>query len=1713
MVSPIIDGGDAGIDTGFKAPDSIGTIGGKEVVVTTPDRVAIQPYVEPDRTIMVRKLKPRVEARVKRAEHTSKEMSSCDVDGEPDVKINVKTKVIVPGLLGGESTDITSGLQQEFDFLSRTRGLEIGTERCNRLQETVDKLVLASGNKKWIGNTQVVILTKGLTPEAMAYPDGTIFISQSLINLFNNYDELAAVLGHEIHHLTNETFLNSSKANNAKGEGFGVKWFHEMTSDFGSAEVLNNAGFRTTAMKDALLKLKDFFGNSRGYEHQAPIIRAIEQFMLHMTKDFENSNKAATPLPKEFLAKPKETNLEIAKKIIVGDNPEDVIPALKKLHKRDLSDLVKLITNRYAYKINFYNSSLTPEEVNFKHERVKWELQKYLTEKASALGLNDSEIKLYLYTHDLVTFSGFDEINSLVSTADSMDLNNTIEKTNQALLESSDNTNLKMELVSWVRSKTYIHMTLTDSMYSNDRGLVEFVGKIRACIESKLPGIGNKGIFVSDKGDRYQFESYDQKVPIEVRLQRKLNTLVFEYISQILVKEDEGEVSQQKVTSLFKSLKAVGFNFSETYSDEASTTGEYNNPTMGANNNGDSRKYIEKAHQEVFGSEIVKYEVKNAKISFPTFEEFKTKIKDLDRDKLEKYLERIYYDNGLQEETPQLLEKRKLYLKFAKHIIDIEFEENESTYIDSIIRELEKNKSSNDYTFSIVGNRTIEFIEKYIKDNNIDRENVIQAAKIQNRSYRFLNFSERLITMGRQEENMVYELLEYYMNNPKNPNNLSSVQTPVLFETCSNIFRFLDSDHDVLVGKGIRDFQRFYELPYIQVLVDRFKKPLHFNNLRELLDYTDKSDNSEVIRLIGTRTENPLFRDSMDSSILLGPIREELARLTEPGTIQTEDFPVLIEIIEKLLPHSNESKVLIRQMNLYVLKDPKRTIDEKIDFFMSKYEELGVEGALIIGDQITEVSTYLKFKALADNLFAKYLKGEKGLTGVASLEFESTELVKNAELLIKTASRSTVDSVESSTKIAESWLGTVANKGKGLKPRWTRYNPKTRKVMITSESKGIFKSFKEIVESLKSLSLSERLSISLKALADTGGLLTTPEGKQILIQTLKSALSIKQGFIGSILEKAITYGKPELLGAAGAKMLAPLLFTNTSSEAVNVKKIQKEQNKELENDKIYQQEYIDDLGYIINQTTRRILGYGLLYQNQPNSTPAKEAIISTKTFEKIMDNLTLQIKVLAQVENSENSESSSKLPVSTEALIQAGESSAIFIRAMQMAVQVMDFSPAVRERLATTQDKMQGQTKLSFWDNMVGRTIEGTANYDPKFAAFMRDKFISLDEYLGGGSLFTTYAATIKGEDGTPERVIIKMLSPNAESNIEDVFEFSSSTLQNVIETSKGEVRDQAKLALTLLTLSYQWCLEDINDPNYIKTDDRFRKTIEDFNSIQGKVAVEASERVFTSKKIKVEAMSKGRTLNSVLEDRKVDPNIKRSLVERLSLFFDHQFIFPHTDQNGNTTYIFHSDPHAGNYMNNITQGTDAPLGVIDRSMYLELSQDENEMFKLLKNGKGTQFVQTFIKRCLELNGIDKADSEREIRTLNNELALEKAKQIAVGKENTSKFLEIIMSRFIKYGERYTCTDKAISDNDRSKIILDYLRKMPNRNSIRAFEDLQQNQDFIDLRLTYEDFTKTLSEMTDQGLLSRKAIDVPIKYRLMIRNIVAMQNLRKRFLS
>lgn len=134
--------------------------------------------------------------------------------------------------------DITQEIEDDFDYLSKTRNLEIDTPRTRMLQgEILDKFT-----KDTDVQTRVVIMNKGAAEAAFVYPDGTVFISQSLLNKLDSLDEIAAVLAHEVKHMILKT---PSKVREARtgAKKFGVSWIHETAGDCGAPEFLEKAGF------------------------------------------------------------------------------------------------------------------------------------------------------------------------------------------------------------------------------------------------------------------------------------------------------------------------------------------------------------------------------------------------------------------------------------------------------------------------------------------------------------------------------------------------------------------------------------------------------------------------------------------------------------------------------------------------------------------------------------------------------------------------------------------------------------------------------------------------------------------------------------------------------------------------------------------------------------------------------------------------------------------------------------------------------------------------------------------------------------------------------------------------------------------------------------------------------------------------------------------------------------------------------------------------------------------------------------------------------------------------------------------------------------------------------------------------------------------------------------------------------------------------------
>lgn len=129
---------------------------------------------------------------------------------------------------------------------------------------------------------------------------------------------------------------------------------------------------------------------------------------------------------------------------------------------------------------------------------------------------------------------------------------------------------------------------------------------------------------------------------------------------------------------------------------------------------------------------------------------------------------------------------------------------------------------------------------------------------------------------------------------------------------------------------------------------------------------------------------------------------------------------------------------------------------------------------------------------------------------------------------------------------------------------------------------------------------------------------------------------------------------------------------------------------------------------------------------------------------------------------------------------------------------------------------------------------------------------------------------------------------------------------------------------------------------------------------------------------MKVEDLAKGSTLNKFLNSDQVPYDQKREMVDTLMKFFAHQFK-QILDYSGEQIYLFHSDPHVGNYI--VTENATGPkMAVIDRSMYLKLKREDIEVLQnLFKEQNPTRFVNQFVTRVLDEKGVTDNSQRRTV--------------------------------------------------------------------------------------------------------------------------------------
>lgn len=1538
----------------------------------------------------------------------------------PPLKLDVQQPIVfdVEDSKGNKSqVDLTADIQKEFDYLAATKGLEIGTERVNLLQNYVDTMV--DDDPKWKGKARVIIMNKGMEPTAFAYPDGSIFISQSLINLYDSLDEVVAVTAHEVKHFTNGTSEAATKAQYKRGAKLGVDWLHEMLSDFGSAELLEKVRLKTTATSDVLTRLGKHFGNRRGTKHQAPVMRAIEHLGLHAIKDYETSHIDYTPLSQEFKRESIKTNLEYVAEAVENNNIEAVNSYLTKLHQRDLDTVFETVDFGSWHQFTDARIPKTTEDA------VRRSVQKLVEQRLQNHNYSPEQIKLFFlskargYSDLTPTFENISELTDLVSVAQQMYQNETYKAMHQSIFGREKSKDQLSDIVEHVHYRMDKLAGDKKTPYIDMDDITDFIGKVDQQVKSSLPVIKSDS-FVDDKGDWLR-SGINRSADIHLNAE----SILFTYIEKFyLPNVSDGELDQDQMTLLFTKAKEAGFE---------PVTASYFFPIPNDKIGDGDKQIIENSFRNVFGRELIKRDTPKGAESLPPLLEFSNLLATKDPRKIEDYLVESFRNKEL---PPN---ERAEYIDLAlKHIrtVDLNQQHREKYAYDKIgyiaMRDwrehgepkLRYNQTPRQLTFD-------QLIDEYGLNRQEMETFAIEKAEIERTDIQIKLISGTIA----DSQNHVLQFAEDIMQTSKI--DIKTANQYQLLATCKPLFELANRDDSSFIYRDerITDFERFYHLPFVQEIVTKVEA-VHFDSLEQLESYTSEAKKKYLEYPVNANFS--LFEDDVYSVILAKPVRSEFMRLVDTG-ITKDQYPTLIKILNSHVPYSPQRRDLIRSMQQSYLKDDQIPLQNKMDMFFKEYELFGVEGAVLVAEQITDVATYRQFREKLGDLGQEYITGKKDVTGVAAADIVSTLLTQKADLLIKTVSDDPKTSAQVSTDMAVQWLRTYMTED-SWRSKEVRYDDATNKFVLTSSGRSAFISFEDTVDYLKGLDDGKKLSIALKALSDQDGLLITERGRSTLEHMLKEGLDITEPFLRAVIEQG-TSGDAKIIGLPASQMLVPFLFRALDTQAIDYQQIRgTEISERVKGETVYtkvrNKGYSPHLEQIFNSSTRDLRYFGFRYQSQPNSVLAQQAQESSETYFGIMENLQNQIIAPQNIETTSSTEKAILDP-STEAIIKAGETSPIFVRGMQMAVQLIDFDPALQRRLAETQDSMKGLEKLRFWDNLLTK-----ATFDPELQRFINEDLISLDSYLGGGSLFTTYGATVKDSSGESRNVVIKMLNPNAEEFIHLSYGFSTDVLQRIEEKYGRKPRERAKLAGTLLDLANNWCIKDINDGSYIERDDAFKSTVTRYNKQRGSEVMRAPERGYTSKKVKVEDRYEGTTVNKMLNNPDVAPERKKAIVQELVNFFDFQFETPSTVNNeGADVFIFHSDPHTGNYLTEMDQ-EGVNLGVIDRSMYLALGRNDVEILKRLKDRDYIGFLSSFVESSLNKNHIIGFQRNKIKFTIFGDIGAERLAQAISHHPNPMNYLQKVMNTF-----------------------------------------------------------------------AQESVDVPIEMRLMIRNVVAMDNLRKKWLQ
>lgn len=1458
--------------------------------------------------------------------------------------------------------DITDELAKNFMYYSRTLDLEFDTPekpsvRVQILQRDVlDKMTAGTGIK-----TRVVIMNKGEDPRAFVCPDGTVFISQSLLNRMDNLDEIAGVLAHELTHLINKTAYETYK--DSGRNRFGIGWVHEEACDANAPALLEKAGFNSLAFSTAIEKIS---GIERGSIHQSGLSRASQSMGHHMAIDRLTSSRNLSPIPQVLKRDAKKTNVETIDELLNIPNKtkktQQVIACLRKLHPNDLK---KIYDRSYIFSETVYLISERLKEAGYtKEDRDLFIISLGLFPYIRSNYLHP-DTKITLNSKSLDIFRSPQDIVRIVKAIGEFEEDGREEKMHQLLF------GIEVQKDPILVSDTTEHIFLSMiSEYLYDVDVERGKDGIPVTRQSLMDTLE----IIQHLNSKNGLSEEDKEHPI--------TKICMEYIARtyLAYAAEAGEqVDPEQIKIFFEECKERGIKLS-TFTIDLYCKGAIVSERPGKKHK-DSSDSLLKLKQAYFE---VNPEEKGKEFALKEIDDF---FKD--------------YKNGNEREFEFLVSLRS-YLDKNSFT-----DEQRLELLTSIAGRIDETK----YRSSMQtpeGLKSDEIIYNHLLDVSFFR------------NFPYVAFNHKLIvglTLFKDDGPEFYKYMNKIMNESGiNADELSQTE---LLNLCQGIFYFDSNKKGSLIWYGryqarnlfavvpdgvqIHDYNVLLELPFLKKIIEK-EEQAHFDSWDDLNNYTElhlgkiiRSDRSDGSECTG------IFDETLHASIVGKTIRENAVSLLEKG-VNEKDLLLVGKFVLENYQKGVRKDNFIREIRKRILNSQDISFDDKVKFLVDNFDSVGLEGMVMLAERIEDMETYKKFRSAMSNRLEQYLEGSGLVTAIAIIDLVSTDTTEHFDSLFNTSINTPDARKETSTEVAINWFETINfHSINGMV-----YDKEKSKFVLDETSREIFRSFRDVVDRLKNLSPIQRFALAHKALTEQYGAFSSEGNKKKLGRSIVDSLGLNKGFLADVLRAACIEADPKLISFPTSMMLGPLLFRSLDVGSVDISKVLKYKPYHFEKSKktALADEYSsEETHYILGSHTRDITIFGAKYQKDPDSIAALLTQENDEQYQKI--NGQLDILLGNNEEKKPEEKRDEELDPALEAIIKGVENSGpLGIRALQLTAQFHKFTLAVARRLSDTFDRNPGLNKLLFWENLHKLSLE-----DPDIGEFMQH--IKLGTYLGGGSLQTTYSAEYTGDNGETKQIIVKMKNPNIEAFIREGYSSAHKTLEAVSQKRFGKNREYAQMGMVLIDLAQKWCIDDINDATFVQDDDLFRTNIVDvFNqSHLDDAEFYVPERLFTQSRLKSEDLAPGKTLNQFLKEESVSVEEKRQVIKSLSTFFLYQMEQSASmDADGKEAYLIHSDPHVGNYIVDTTSGS-TRIGVIDRSLYLKLTREDIKILeKLIVKGNNTEFADSFIERVLNINKVRGAQRAYVKGRVFAKLVTEGARQMARGGVDRTSLMRTMLT-------------------------------------------------------------------------------------------------------